>query len=1052
MHQWKAGWHRAVLALAFVAIIGTVASAASALAAGLTVSPLTIAFGNVVFGVTGATSTAHTVTISDPAAGPPISSLSIQLTGTNPGDFQISNNTCGATLAPGTKCILKVTFTPTTLGARGANLAISDSANSNAAAVTLGGTGVAGKLTITPLTLSFGNTVVGATSVAKTTSLRNPNTVALHIDSVSPSGAFSIASDGCSGSDLAPAATCAIKTMFSPTQTGTQNGNLTFTDDAADSPQSEALTGIGILANLTFSPLSLGFGRVHVGSVSATKSVTIGNPNILPLHITSIGAATPFEVVANTCGSSIAAGGNCQVSVTFNPTTDSNPAGTTQIGQLIVTDNGKPVSQSVPLSGIAFGAVPTATATATSTATATATVTATATDTATATATATDTPTPTATATATPTATATAASTATATRTSTQTPTATPSPGLTPVIFVTDDYSSFNISRVTAYPLGSTGNVPTLIPIGFAGPSSIAKDASGRIYVANGEGGTTEAGSIAIYPAGSTGQVLPIAEISGVNTGLSNPNGIALDSAGNIYVTNLSGGPSSNGSITEYAAGSNGDVAPIATITATDYAVSDPQGIALDTAGNSYVANFTGNNGSISVFAPGSNGNATPIASITGSNTGLNGPNGVTLDSSGNIYVSNRGDSITVYPAGSDGNVAPIATIAGSNTLLDYPQALALDSAGNIYAANSVGDINGVIYASGTITVYPPASTGNVSPSAVIYGSNTQLTDPVGLLIDSSIYVANFADPNNELTLYSPGANGNVPPTANLSNPATGMYGPVGIAIDANRKTYVANSFFSMGKPSGSVTIYPSGGYGVAGQPSATIIGANTGLDSPTGIALDTNGKIYVSNQSGGSTGNGSVTVYAAGSNGNATPTATIVAANTFFGILFDPAGIAVDTNGNIYVLASSTSGNCVDVFAPGSNGTVTPSSVIVGAQTQLSQPSGITLDSNGNIYVANKSTPASITMYAAGSSGNVAPTSVISGSNTELNSPVGVAVDSSGNIYVANSYSTTSGSTGTVTVYAAGSSGNVTPIQTISGGDTGLRTPMGIALGFISQ
>jgi hypothetical protein len=417
----KAGWHRAgVLALALVAIIGAVASAAPASAAGLTVSPLTIAFGNVVFGVTGATSAAHTVTITDPVSGSPISSLSIQLSGTNPGDFQISNNTCGTTLTPGTNCTLKVTFTPTALGARGAQLAINDSANSNAGAVTLSGTGIAGKLSITPLTLSFGNIVVGATSAVKTTTLRNPNTVALHIDTATLSGEFSITSDGCSGNDLAAAATCAIETVFSPTQTGTQNGNLTITDDAAGSPQSATLTGTGILANPTFSPLSLAFGKVQVGSVSAAKSLTITNPNILPLNIVSIGTAAPFDVVGNTCGSSIAAGGNCQVSVTFNPTTDSNPAGTTQTGKLIVADNAKTASQSVNLSGTAFGAVPTATATATATATDTAT--ATATSTATATATATDTAT--ATATNTSTATATATNTATATATDTATPTA----------------------------------------------------------------------------------------------------------------------------------------------------------------------------------------------------------------------------------------------------------------------------------------------------------------------------------------------------------------------------------------------------------------------------------------------------------------------------------------------------------------------------------------------------------------------------------------------------------------------------------------------------
>jgi hypothetical protein len=135
------------------------------------------------------------------------------------------------------------------------------------------------------------------------------------------------------------------------------------------------------------------------------------------------------------------------------------------------------------------------------------------------------------------------------------------------------------------------GNVPTLIATGLGTPSSVVKDPSGKIYVANEYGGTTGNGSITIYAAGSTGQVLPVATISGVNTGLTEPVGIALDSAGNIYVSNLFGGPSLNGSITEYAAGSNGDAAPIAIITSTTFAISEPQGIALDPADSIYVAN-----------------------------------------------------------------------------------------------------------------------------------------------------------------------------------------------------------------------------------------------------------------------------------------------------------------------------------------------------------------------------------------------------------------------------------------------------------------------------
>ncbi|MGA8794975.1 choice-of-anchor D domain-containing protein, partial [Candidatus Binatus sp.] len=337
-----------VLALAFVALLGTIAALpASAAAAGLKVTPTSLAFGNLVFGVTGATSVAHTVTISDPAAGLPISSLSIQLTGANSGDFQISDNTCGATLSKGSNCTLKVTFTPTALGARSATLAVSDDANLNACWAALSGTGIAGKLTIRPLTSSFGKVLVGATSAAKMTTVENPTAATFQIASVVASGEFTIASDTCSGDELPPGASCAVKAVFNPTQTGALSGNLIITDDAANSPQSVTLEGSGILANPTFSPLSLAFGRVQVGSVSAVKTVTITNPNIVPVNVGSMSATVPFELVSDSCGSAISAGGNCQVSVTFNPTTDTNSTRTVETGKLIVSDDGKTASQSV---------------------------------------------------------------------------------------------------------------------------------------------------------------------------------------------------------------------------------------------------------------------------------------------------------------------------------------------------------------------------------------------------------------------------------------------------------------------------------------------------------------------------------------------------------------------------------------------------------------------------------------------------------------------------------------------------------------------------------
>ena len=71
----------------------------------------------------------------------------------------------------------------------------------------------------------------------------------------------------------------------------------------------------------------------------------------------------------------------------------------------------------------------------------------------------------------------------------------------------------------------------------------------------------------------------PISTISGPSTGLSEPKGIALDSHGNIYVTNRVG--FSGASVTEYASGSNGNVTPVATISGPFTELGDASGIAV---------------------------------------------------------------------------------------------------------------------------------------------------------------------------------------------------------------------------------------------------------------------------------------------------------------------------------------------------------------------------------------------------------------------------------------------------------------------------------------
>lgn len=98
-------------------------------------------------------------------------------------------------------------------------------------------------------------------------------------------------------------------------------------------------------------------------------------------------------------------------------------------------------------------------------------------------------------------------------------------------------------------------------------------------------------------------------------------------------------------------------------------------------------------------------------------------------------------------------------------------------------------------------------------------------------------------------------------------------------------------------------------------------------------------------------------------------------------------------------------------------------------------------------IYVTNPVYAAqSVTVYPTSATGNVAPIQVISGGMTLLKAPYGIAVDATGDIYVAD-YLGTGSSSGAVEVYAPGSNGNVAPFEYISGSATGMSEPAGVAI-----
>ncbi|MGO9451267.1 MAG: hypothetical protein ACLQDV_09530 [Candidatus Binataceae bacterium] len=228
--------------------------------------------------------------------------------------------------------------------------------------------------------------------------------------------------------------------------------------------------------------------------------------------------------------------------------------------------------------------------------------------------------------------------------------------------------------------------------------------------------------AILVFPNGASGDIAPTRTISGSNTGLNAPFGVAVDKSGNIFVANEGGS-----NVLKFEAAANGNVAPTAIISGpnTDLA-SPPLGpleISLDRERQVYVTNVPNN--SVLIFAPDADGDVAPTATIAGANTQLNGPIQAVFDPGGNIYVSDNTHcfpsctgaepfAVTIYPPHSSGNVPPSRTISGSNTELYLPAGIAVDGIGQLYTASQRDN---------SVQIFPPGSNGNVTPR-IIDGSS----------------------------------------------------------------------------------------------------------------------------------------------------------------------------------------------------------------------------------------------------------------------------------------------------------------------------------------
>jgi hypothetical protein len=185
---------------------------------------------------------------------------SITVTGVNAGDFAQANN-CPATLAINQSCTINAVLVPSAAGNRSASLTVSDNASNSPQNIELTGIGqvsAAPLVSLNPTILTFGYQNVGTTSVAQTVTLTNVGTAPLGISSITSTGADPsdfIPTNTCPvGPNTLPVnGSCSISVVFSPTLPGARTANVTFTDNAADSPESISLTGSAITPIIYFS-------------------------------------------------------------------------------------------------------------------------------------------------------------------------------------------------------------------------------------------------------------------------------------------------------------------------------------------------------------------------------------------------------------------------------------------------------------------------------------------------------------------------------------------------------------------------------------------------------------------------------------------------------------------------------------------------------------------------------------------------------------------------------------------------------------------------------
>ena len=557
----------------------------------------------------------------------------------------------------------------------------------------------------------------------------------------------------------------------------------------------------------------------------------------------------------------------------------------------------------------------------------------------------------------------------------------------------------------------------------FYFPESVAVDSGGTVYVADRSNHkirkVTPGGVVTTYAgSGSAGNL----DGTGAAAQFSQPYGVAVDGAGNVYVADTSNHrirKIAPGAVVTTLAGSAQGSADGAGAAAQFWA---PSAVAVDGAGNVYVADTS--NHKIRKVTPGGvvttlAGTGSPgAANGAGSAASFNYPCGIAVEATGSLLVADRASSLIrrVTQGGvvtTAAGALDLGSADGTGTAASffYPRGVACDASGGAFVADTSNHRIRKLSAAAVVTTLAGSGSIGEADGAAMAAS---FFGPRSLVVmaDGAVVVA---DTNNcKIRKIAPG--GSVSTLAGSAGCgssdgaglAASFYVPSGVARDGAGNVYVADTYNHKIRkigPTGNVSTVA--GTGTSGSADGTETAAS--FSYPRGIASDAVGTLHVAD-----TGNNKIRKVTAG--GVVTTLAGSGAKGGLDGpggaATFDqPYGGAVDGAGIVHV--ADTYGHKVRRVAPDGTVTTEAGSGAVGfadgagAQATFYYPSGIAVDGSGVLFVTDGDNNALrrisggvvSTVGGSGARGHQDGT----GGMATFASPDGIAVDGAGVLYVAD-------------------------------------------------